>query len=138
MVNGYDAVPHLQNQLTKIYNIHQNQELLDSGGHVDKARLIACSANKAARWMQPAPNEVKELKNNVCRTAIRLRLGIKKLSKSFSCRCRCGKNAMGGDHFFTCTHLKEGPISLRHNLVKKALIRYIQLANVNTVDLDDT
>ena len=44
---------------------------------------------------------------------------------------------IGGDHFFICTHIKDGPITLRHNLVKNALIGYIQLVNGNTVNLDD-
>ena len=103
-VNGYDAVPHLQTQLTKIYNTHQLQWLINASGHVDKARLISCKGNNSSRWMQPAPIGEMYLDDKVCRTANRLRLGIKKSSKSHSVRCSCGKDAKGGGSTFSCAH----------------------------------
>lgn len=137
IVNDYNAVPHPQIQLTKIYNTHQLRSLIDTSGHVDKARLRSCKGNRSSRWMQPAPIGEMYLDDRVCRTANRLRLGIKKSSKSRSVRCACGEDAKGGEHFFVCTYIKDGPVTLRHNLVKDALINFVQLVNGNTKNLDN-
>ena len=42
-----------------------------------------------------------------------------------------------GEHFFVCMHIKGASISVRHNLVKEALINCVQIVNGNTLDLDD-
>ena len=90
--------------MTKLCTTKKFQSLVDSGNHVDKARLIACKANKASRWMQAAPEGEKILSDEVCRTAIRLRLGIKKTSVSHSVRCVCGRDVRGGALFHLHTY----------------------------------
>ena len=32
---GFECVPHIQFQLTKIHNTHEHQAVVDEGGHVD-------------------------------------------------------------------------------------------------------
>ena len=86
--------------------------------------------------MDISPKGESMLNDEVCKTANRIRLGIKKISTTHTVQCTCGKDADGGDHFLTCTSVRKGAITDRHNSVRTALAKCIQLVNGSSKDLD--
>ena len=69
----YKIVPHLQSNLTKLFSA-LSLRVIKSGSNLTKtARLTACCANQANRWMLSPPPGADVLSDAACDLAIRVR-----------------------------------------------------------------
>ena len=126
--NGHDLVPHLQAALTSYYSRSQFLKLTADTNLNTLARLTSCTAPKATQWLIPAPIGANLISNKACRTANRLRLGMRLDNSSPKIHCICGKKADSGLHFLTSNSVKGGALIRRHDTIVQTVARAIRAA----------
>jgi len=128
----------LQHILTAALHQADREQLLKCDGwqvekevlNIFKARHLAVTAPKAHTWSIVVPSEpALTLKNHEYQLATRVRLGLKPMDH-LGIRCRACKNRIKGDecHFLSCYSKLTVPMTMRHNLVVKALGSLIELS----------
>jgi len=123
--------PGLQRSLVGFIesNLYSAQLLKLDTNHVDRARLLSCSAKHAGIWLTTLPlTKEFTIPDINFRLSARFRLGIQPqddLPKS----CHCG-TMLSTDpaHFLSCESFRRGPVTHRHNNLTQCLARLVRRA----------
>lgn len=108
-------------------NLFSAQLLKLDTQHVDRARLLSCSAKNAGLWLTTLPlcKEFTISDTNFC-LAARFRLGLPP-QDDLPSHCHCGtKLSTDPAHFLSCESFRRGPVTHRHNGLTQCLGRLVR------------